>query len=72
MSTVPVPKRVAAFIAGGKPNGFCDDCIAAALKLKRRQQAQQATAALGVSREYVRRDGRCSVCGAAKTVIHKI
>jgi hypothetical protein len=67
-----VPERVAQFLIGKKPNDFCDDCIATALKLARVQQAQQATSGLGSSTDYVRHPARCHACGREEMVIHKL
>jgi hypothetical protein len=69
-STMPsVPQRVAEFLTAQRGFDFCDDCIASPLGLARRQQAQQATSALGASATFRRGDGTCSNCGRDKIVI---
>ena len=65
-----VPERVAQFLKGKRPARYCDDCLADRLQLERRQQAQQATAALGAASSFLRESGTCSVCfKTAKLVI---
>jgi hypothetical protein len=63
-----VPERVAAFLTQVTGNAYCDDCIQEKLKLARRQQAQQATSALGASGRFQREMARCSGCGGEKMV----
>jgi hypothetical protein len=63
-----IPERVTKFIGdGGVP--VCDDCIAAFLKLSRRQQAHRVTSALAVTPLYHRYQGECTHCGREKLVI---
>jgi len=59
-----VPERVAAFLVQNKGQPFCDDCLKDSLDLKRRQQAQQATSALGASGKFRRGETRCARCHA--------
>jgi len=65
-----VPQKVAHFLTSNKPKAFCYDCLASRLKLARRQQAQQATSALGSSGNFTRNHGTCSNCGSHKLVTH--
>ena len=44
-----VPKLILDFLRENEGSAFCADCIKAHLKLLRRQQAQQATAALALN-----------------------
>jgi hypothetical protein len=64
-----VPQQVATFLQANKRIWFCDSCIQKKLGLKRPQQAQQATSALGAMPTYTRASGTCSVCGGNLTVI---
>ena len=65
-----VPERVEQFVRENRPARYCDDCLADRLKLRRRQQAQQATATLGAVPSFLRESGTCSVClKTAKLVI---
>jgi len=50
------------------PDSLCDDCIAEALNLKRRQQSAQVTQALGTTSDFTRLINICSNCGDDKTV----
>jgi hypothetical protein len=61
-----VPERLTAFLVKSKGAAFCDDCLRMRLSLARRQQAQQATSALGVTDQFERRLLRCVECGAHK------
>jgi hypothetical protein len=45
------------------PKAYCDDCIAAAVKAKRRQQAQQAMGPLEAA-GHTRTIRRCDGCGS--------
>ncbi len=67
-----VPERVADFLKGQAGDPFCDDCVAQRLSLARRQQAQQATSALGASSSFQRAMGICGGCGGKKTVTRSI
>lgn len=64
-----IPDRVTSFLRNHRCQYFCDDCLAAALSLSRRQQAQAVTAPLGRTAEFNRGAGSCSNCGCQKTVI---
>lgn len=61
-----VPERVAAFLVQNKGRAYCDDCIKDKLQLARRQQAQQATSALGASGKFRREEMRCDGCRTTK------
>lgn len=53
-----------------RPAPICDDCLAKALGLKRRQQAAAVTAALATTPSFNRYDGACIDCiGPPKKVI---
>lgn len=55
-----IPERVVAFVRGGSPGAFCDDCIRAGLNLPRRQEVAIVTLTLGLCREFQRAIGVCS------------
>jgi hypothetical protein len=65
----PVPRRVADLLVTYRGTDFCDDCIADALWLPRRQQAQQATNPLGASTQFWRREDTCPRCHGYKNII---
>ena len=67
-----VPERVEQFVRKNRPARYCDDCLAHRLELKRRQQAQQATAPLGAGPGFLRETGKCSVCGKTAKVINAV
>jgi hypothetical protein len=58
-----VADNVTAYLRANKPKAYCDDCIAKAVKAKRRQQAQQATGALEGA-GFQRTVRRCDGCGS--------
>ena len=58
-----VAADVTAFLKRNSPKAYCDDCIAAAIKAKRRQQAQQATGPLEAA-GHKRTVRRCDGCGS--------
>jgi hypothetical protein len=64
-----VPQRITGFLRVNPRKWFCDDCIANRLKLAHRQQAQQATMALGATGDFPRHMGTCFDCGGIKRVI---
>lgn len=67
-----IAERIYKWLRGHKA-AFCDDCIAEAVKLRRRQQGNRVTMAFGCCRkEFDRYDGRCFKCGADKLVIRAI
>ena len=55
-----IPEKVVAFLRGGKPGAFCDDCIRKGLSLPRRQEVAIVTLTLAVCKEFHRALGRCS------------
>ncbi len=54
------PEKIVAFLRGGKPGKFCDDCIAIRLKLPRRQEVAIVTLTLTLCREFQRGPGNCA------------
>ena len=64
-----VPERVARFLKNNQPARYCDDCLAYRLELAKRQQAQQATAALAAAPGFLREKGKCSSCGKAAKLV---
>lgn len=66
-----IAQRVNDFLTKGRPRAFCDDCIADALKLSRRQQSARVTGALETTSDFVREDDECAVCGSVKKVIRR-
>jgi hypothetical protein len=67
--TVTIPERITNFLREREGTPYCDDCIAKQLGLERRQQAQQATSALGQTGKFLRSKGLCFDCNKDKLVI---
>lgn len=56
-----IPEKVIHYLTEHMPDAHCDDCMAAALKL-RRTQVNTVTATLGLCREYSRGAETCKTC----------
>jgi len=52
--------KIVAFVQGGKPEAFCDDCIGIGLNLPRRQQVAAVTLTLARCNGYRRALGSCA------------
>lgn len=63
MRRMTVAAEITAFLKRNKGKAYCDDCLALAVKAKRRQQAQQATGALE-SAGHRRTVRKCDGCGS--------
>jgi hypothetical protein len=59
-------ERVVAFLVKHKDSAFCDDCLRMRVGLARRQEAQEATRAVGSMGDFKRAILRCFECGATK------
>lgn len=55
-----IPEKIVAFLHGGKPGAFCDDCIRAGLKLPRRQEVAIVTLTLSLCDGFQRASGGCT------------
>ncbi len=66
-----ISQRVNNFLSERRPGQYCDDCIADNLRLKRRQQAQRVTSALGTTADFDRTLGVCSMCVNRKLVTRR-
>lgn len=64
-----VPEQIVEYLAS-RPVPLCDDCLARALGLKRRQQAASVTLTLATTKKFNRYRGACADCvGPPKMVI---
>jgi hypothetical protein len=52
-----IPEKVVAFLLGGKPGVFCDDCISSGLNLPRRQEVAIVTLTLSLCSGFQRAQG---------------
>lgn len=71
---MPMPtiaERVNEYITAARPRAVCDDCIADALKLSRRQQSARVTGALETTSDFERVEDECSMCHGYKKVIRR-
>jgi len=66
-----IAEQINLYLTQHSPNTFCDGCIARELSLTKPQHAQQVTSALGTTRDFVRDDGVCEMCGRGKKVIRR-
>jgi hypothetical protein len=55
-----VPEKVVAFLHGGAPGTYCDDCIKHELGLPRRQEVAIITLTLGLCKGFHRELGSCA------------
>jgi hypothetical protein len=55
-----IPEKVVAFLRGGKPGAFCDDCIRTGLNLPRRQEVAIVTLTLSLCSGFQRAPGSCA------------
>jgi hypothetical protein len=53
-------EKIVAFLQGGKPGAFCDDCIKTGLHLPRRQEVAIVTLTLSLCNEFRRTQGNCA------------
>jgi hypothetical protein len=58
-----IPEKVVAFLRGGKPGVFCDDCISRRLDLPRRQEVAIVTLTLSLCTGFQRALGHCTARG---------
>ena len=63
-----MPDRVAEFVSIGKPNGYCDPCLAEALGIEQAKTAR-ITAALALTKRYTKVRRGCAMCGVVQLVI---
>lgn len=56
------PEHIVGFLKKNIPKAYCDDCIADELKLRRRQRAARVTIVLGLTSDFERNKGVCSLC----------
>ena len=63
-----IADKIAEVIPAYPSEGFCDDCLAEAVGI-RRQQAQRITSALAITSDYQRWNDECELCGRTKLVI---
>jgi hypothetical protein len=71
MSEKLVAQRVNEFIKKRKPAAICDLCIVRGVRLRRRAHANQITAALATTSEFVRTKGRCQMCKQSDIMVIK-
>jgi len=68
MEKVTVPDRIKNFLRERDNTPYCDDCITEELHLKKRQQAQSVTNAIGGTAGFLRSKGYCFKCSEDKQV----
>ena len=55
-----IPEKIVAFLRGGKPGAFCDDCIKIGLRLPRRQEVAIVMLTLSLCNGFLRVLGACA------------
>ena len=66
------PERVHKFLTARTPAPVCDDCIAAHADVSPRQQVNPIAATLGLTTDFSRDKGNCSMCKADKLVTRSL
>lgn len=67
-----ITQRIDEFVSNGRPDPFCDDCIAAALVFCRAAESRSVTEALGSTGDFSRQQDICSGCDEPKMVIRRL
>ena len=65
------PEKVFKFLRDHTPAPICDDCIAKGINA-RREPVNVMTAVLGLTREFDKRHGTCSLCKNDKLVTRSL
>ncbi len=63
MLNLTFPEQINAYISKGRPDAYCDDCIAEGLDTERLEQVQLVTATLATTASFNRATGECAICG---------
>jgi hypothetical protein len=66
------PERVHKFLTQRTPSPICDDCIAIHAHVSPRQQINPIAATLGLTTDFSRAKGTCSMCKADKLVTRSL
>jgi len=66
------PERVHKFLTDRTPAPVCDDCIAKHTAVEPRQQVNPITATLGLTTDFDRKRGTCSICKSDKLVTRSL
>lgn len=67
-----ITKRVDEFLTSGRPQSFCDDCIALALAFSHSDESISITGALESTGDFDRGRDMCSECQEPKMVIRRL
>lgn len=67
-----ITQRVDEFVSDGRPEPFCDDCIAAALEFCHPEESRSVTEALASTGDFDRKQDQCSGCQEPKMVIRRM
>ncbi len=66
------PERVYRFLRERTPAPLCDDCIAEGAEVSPRQQINPITASLGLTTDFDKVHGTCSLCKNDKLVTRSL
>lgn len=67
-----VPERIHKFLTERTPEPICDDCIAERSDVSPRQQVNPIASALGLTTDFRRGHGTCSICKNDKLVTRSL
>jgi hypothetical protein len=66
------PERVHKFLTDRTPAPVCDDCIASNAAVTPRQQVNPIAGAFGLTTDFDRAKGTCTICKAEKLVTRSL
>lgn len=70
--TMSNPERIYTFLRQHTPAPICDDCVAKQAEVEPRQQVNPIASALGLTTDFVRAKGTCSICKGEKLVTRSL
>jgi hypothetical protein len=66
------PERIHKFLTERTPAPVCDDCVAKHADVEPRQSVNPIAAALGLTTDFDRKKGTCSICKSDKLVTRSL
>jgi hypothetical protein len=66
------PERIYSFLRQHAPASICDDCLAKHAQVEPRQQVNPIASALGLTTDFTRAKGACSLCKGEKLVTRSL
>ena len=67
-----IPEPVYAFLRDRTPASVCDDCLAKQADVSQRQTVNTIASAFGLTTDFARQNGTCSLCHGEKLVTRSL